>query len=66
MPLQRTCNSRNKIRLPGNLTDEDVYKMVMLQRYQRKSHEQLARQFGITRAQVYDLIARRQVGGCCG
>ena len=65
MPLQRTRNSRNNS-LPDNLTDEDVYKMVMLHRYQRKSHEQLARQFGITRAQVYDLIARRQVGGCCG
>ena len=66
MPLQRTCNSRSKICLPGKLTDEDVYKMIMLHRYQRKTCEQLARQFGITRAQAYDLITRRQVGGCCG
>jgi hypothetical protein len=52
--------------LPGNLSDEDVYKMMMLHKYQRKSCAVLARQFGITRAQAYDILARRQVGGCCG
>jgi hypothetical protein len=66
MPLKRTSNSSNKTGLPGNLSDEDVYKMIMLHRYQRKTCEQLAQQFGITRSQAYDLIARRQVGGCCG
>jgi hypothetical protein len=66
MRLQRTSNSRNKTGLRGNLSDEDVYKMVMLHRYQRKTCAQLAHQFGITRSQAYDLIARRQVGGCCG
>jgi hypothetical protein len=70
MRVQRTSNSRNKSRskssLPGNLRDEDVYKMMMLHRYQRKTCAQLAQQFGITRSQAYDLIARRQVGGCCG
>ena len=40
--------------------------MVMLHRYQRKTCAQLAQQFGITRSQAYDLIARHQVGGCCG
>lgn len=40
--------------------------MMMLHQYQHKSCEQLARQFGITRAQAYDLLARRQIGGCCG
>ena len=40
--------------------------MFMLHRYQRKSCDQLARRFGISRARVYDLLARRQVGGCCG
>jgi len=40
--------------------------MIMLHRYQRKTCAQLAQQFGITRSQAYDLIARRQVGGCCG
>jgi hypothetical protein len=52
--------------LPGKLTDEDVYKIIMLHKYQRKSCAQIARQFGITRAQAYDILARRQVGGCCG
>jgi len=70
MPIQRTSHSRHKPRstssLPGNLSDEDVYKMIMLHRYQRKTCAQLAQQFGITRSQAYDLIARRQVGGCCG
>ena len=66
MPFSKTCNPPNRQPLPGKLTDEDVYKMVMLHRYQRKTCEQLARQFGITRAQAYDLIARHQVGGCCG
>ena len=50
----------------GKLTDEDVYKMMMLHKYQRKTCAQLARQFGISRAQAYDIIARRQIGGCCG
>ena len=66
MHFQRSCNPRKRERLPGNLTHEDVYKMMMLHKYQRKSCAQLARQFGITRAEAYDLIARRQVGGCCG
>ena len=70
MPVQRISNSSNKSHsksvLPGNLSDEDVYKMIMLHRYQRKTCQQLAQQFGITRSQAYDLIARRQVGGCCG
>ena len=65
MAIARNCSIRRKP-LPGNLNDEDVYKMVMLHKYQRKSCAQLARQFGITTAQAYDVIARRQVGGCCG
>jgi len=62
----QACSSRRNRRLPRNLTDDDVYLMMMLHKYQRKSCDQLARQFGITRAQVYDLLARRQIGGCCG
>ena len=61
----QSCRSRRRP-LPGNLTDEDVYKMMMMHKYQRKSCAQLARQFGISRAQAYDIIARRQIGGCCG
>ena len=61
----QTCNRRRQA-LPGNLNDEDVYKMFMMHKYQRKTYLQLARIFGITAAQAYDLIAKRQVGGCCG
>ncbi len=52
--------------LPPGITHDDVYLMVMLHSYRRQSCEQIARRFGLTRAQVYDLLARRQVGGCCG
>ena len=61
-----SCSNKRTRRLPGNLTDEDVYKMVMLHKYRRRDCKQLAREFGITQAQAYDIIARRQVGGCCG
>ena len=61
----KICNRRRQV-LPGNLSDEDVYKMLMMHKYQRKTYVQLARIFGITAAQAYDLIAKRQVGGCCG
>ena len=62
----QSCNRSKRAALPGNLSHEDVYKMIMMHRYQRKTYVQLARQFGITAAQAYDIIARRQVGGCCG
>ena len=52
--------------LPANITADDVYHMMMLHKYQRKSVDQIARQFKITRHQAYDLLAKRQIGGCCG
>lgn len=52
--------------MPPGISQDDVYLMVMLHSYQRQSCEQIARRFELTRAQVYDLLARRQVGGCCG
>ncbi len=61
-PVPRCSNKR----LPGNLSDEDVYKMMMLHKYQRKSCSQLARQFGITQGEAYNIIASRQIGGGCG
>jgi hypothetical protein len=51
---------------PGNLTADEVYKMIMLHKYQRKSCSQLAQQFGITRGQAYNILSSCQVGGCCG
>jgi len=64
----RVAGGRAGTAAPGKseLPDEDVYLMFMLHKHQHKSCDQLARQFGLTRAQVYDLLARRQVGGCCG
>ena len=59
----RACRNGD---LPPGITHDDVYLMVMLHSYQRQSCERIARRFGLTRAQVYDLLARRQVGGCCG
>ena len=59
----RSCRNAD---LPPGISHDDVYLMVMLHGYQRQSCEQIARRFGLTRAQVYDLLARRQVGGCCG
>jgi len=66
MATKRPINKRCCTVLPGKLTDEDVYKMMMLHKYQRKSCAQLAREFGITQGDAYNLIAKRQIGGCCG
>ena len=49
-----------------NLSDEDIYLMFILYQYQHMSSEKLARRFGITTAQVRDIIARRANSGCCG
>ena len=72
MRVNRAVVSRTKARqcsktsYPGNLTADDIYKMMMLHKYQRKSCTKLAQQFGITRSQAYDILSRRQIGGCCG
>ena len=52
--------------LPANITADDVYHMMMLHKYQRKTVDQIARQFKITRSEAYNVLAKRQVGGCCG
>lgn len=48
------------------ITDEDIYLMVCLHRYQHKSCEQIARRFGLSQGKVKDIIARRAGSGCCG
>ncbi len=57
---------RNKCNTNVNLSDEDIYLMFMLHQYQHMNSEKLARRFGITTAQVRDIIARRANSGCCG
>ena len=49
-----------------DITDEDIYLMFCLHRYQRMTCEKIARRFGISRGKVKDLIARRANSGCCG
>lgn len=65
MPNKNTCQM-NTGRSMHNLSDEDIYHMLMMYQYQKTSSEKLARKFGITTAQVRDIIARRVNSGCCG
>ncbi|MEM7292111.1 MAG: helix-turn-helix domain-containing protein [Pseudomonadota bacterium] len=60
--------ARRRSNNPDNagLDDETIYLMMMLHKYQRMSCRDLARRFGITQGQAYNIIAKRQIGGCCG
>ncbi|MEM7209119.1 MAG: hypothetical protein AAF434_14950 [Pseudomonadota bacterium] len=61
MARKRTpCKAGN-----AGLDDETIY-LMMLHKYQRVSCRDLARRFGITQGQAYNIIAKRQIGGCCG
>jgi hypothetical protein len=48
------------------ITDEDIYHMLMLHKYQRKSLSQIARQFSLDVSDVRTIIGRRTGGSCCG
>lgn len=48
------------------ITDEDVYTMVMLHQYQRKSLADIARRYSIDPIQARVLIGKRISGSCCG
>lgn len=48
------------------LSDEQIYTIIMLRRYQRLDVNKIARRFGISAAQVRKLIARRTRSDCCG
>lgn len=48
------------------ITDEDVYTMVMLYQYQRKSVNDIARRFAIDPVEARVLIGKRTCGSCCG
>jgi transposase len=47
-------------------SDSDIYFMVMLHSYQHKSRSEIAKQFGVTQGEVYEIISRRTNSGCCG
>ncbi len=48
------------------LTDEDIYHMLMLHKYQRVSLSKIATRFGLSVTQVRNIIGRRSGGSCCG
>lgn len=48
------------------VTDEDIYHMLMLYKYQRVSIRRLAKKFSLAEADVRTLIGRRTGGSCCG
>ena len=48
------------------ITDEDIYHMLMLYKYQRVTLRRIAQQFSLTETQVRTIIGRRSGGSCCG
>lgn len=60
--------SINKSGIDSNfgLTDEQIYTIIMLHRYQKQSINKIGQKFGISAAQVRKLISRRTRSDCCG
>ena len=48
------------------LSDSDIYHIVMLHSYQRKSCREIAKQFGVSTGEVYEILASRTSTTCCG
>ena len=48
------------------ITDEDIYHMLMLHKYQRLSLRRIAQRFSLTESEVRTIIGRRTGGSCCG
>lgn len=48
------------------ISDDDVYHMLMLYKYQRKSLSLIARKFSLEVSEVRTIIGRRTGGSCCG
>ena len=47
------------------ITDEDIYHMLMLHKYQRLSLRRIAQRFSLAESEVRT-IGRRTGGSCCG
>lgn len=58
-------NVSNK-QISKSFSDSDIYLMVMLHSYQHKSCSEIAKQFGVSQGEVYEIISRRTNTGCCG
>ena len=64
-----TGRSARKYVRKGNkklITDEDIYHMLMMHKYQRASLNVIARKFSLSIAEVRAIIGRRSGGSCCG
>ena len=48
------------------VNDDEIYMMVMLYAYQRKSLEYLARKFKVSTSVAKEIIIRSRFGGACG
>jgi len=48
------------------ITDEDIYHMLMMHKYQRASLSKIAQKFSLNVTDVRTIIGRRTGGSCCG
>jgi len=48
------------------ITDEDIYHMLMMHKYQRTSLSRIAQKFSLSITEVRTIIGRRTGGSCCG
>ena len=51
---------------PTKFSDSEIYLMMMLHSYQHKSCSEIAKQFGVSQGEIYEIISRRTNSGCCG
>ena len=62
----RRSSTKSGIDSNFGLSDEQIYTIIMLHRYQKQSINKIGQQFGISAAQVRKLISRRTRSDCCG
>ncbi len=48
------------------LSDSEIYHIMMLHSYQHKNCSQIAKQFGVTQGEIYEIISCRKNTSCCG
>ncbi|OED38347.1 hypothetical protein AB833_20010 [Chromatiales bacterium (ex Bugula neritina AB1)] len=60
---QRTYKRKDNKKI---ITDEDIYHMLMLHKYQRASIRRIAQKFSLDDSEVRTIIGRRTGGSCCG
>lgn len=60
---ERTYRRRDNNKV---ITDEDIYHMLMMHKYQRTSLSRIAQKFALSVTDVRTIIGRRTGGSCCG